>query len=116
LRVDGSSDYAIELQGEFNSIKVPLAADEAKKFLAGERATFALKGEKNYGLYSYVSTTTIEIQLAGEEVFIRKLEGDFRFREGLYTYTSETLKLEPASGRGYLYRGKRTQLPALPSI
>ena len=116
VRVDGSSDYAIELQGEFNSIKVPLAAEEAARFLAGERATFALKGQKNYGLYSYVSTTRIEIELAGDEVFIRKLEGDFTFREGLYTYVSQTLKLESARGKDYLYRGKRMELPVLPSL
>jgi hypothetical protein len=117
LAADGSAaGYEIELQGEYNSIKVPLATEEAKKFLAGEPATFALKGEKNYGLFAYVSTTKIEIQLAGDEVFIRKLVGDFLFREGLFTYTSQTLKLDAARGRNYLYRGKRTELPNLPSI
>ena len=117
LDSDGpSASYEIELLGEFNSIKVPASQEAAKKLISGQPATFALKGEKNYGLFSYVSSTKIELQLAGDEVVIRKLEGDFTFREGTYTYTSQTLKLSPPAGRDYLYRGKRAELPALPSI
>ena len=117
LKSDGSlAGYDIELQGEFNSIKVPLSRDEADKFLAGEPATFALQGEKNFGLYSYVSTTKIELQLKGDEVVIQKLEGDFTFREGVFTHTSKTIKLNPPAGRNYLYRGERAELPKLPSI
>jgi len=117
LESDGSvAGYEIELLGEFNSIKVPASQDEAKKFLSGQPATFALKGEKNYGLYSYVSSTKIELQMTGDELSVRKLEADFTFREGIYAYTSQTLKLSPPAGRDYLYRGKRAELPALPSI
>jgi len=116
-KADGSlAGYEIELQGEFNAIRVPVEPAEAKKFLAGEPASFALQGEKNYGVYSYVSTTTIELQLTGDEVVIRKLEGEFTFREGFSTFKSKSLKLGPPASRKYLYRGERTELPNLPSI
>ena len=114
---DGSlAGYEIELQGEFNAIKVPVDRAEVNKLLAGEPATFALKGEKNYGLYSYVSTTTIELQMTGDNVVIRKLQGEFTFREGTSTFTSKKLKLGPPAGRKYLYRGERAELPNLPTI
>jgi hypothetical protein len=114
---DGSpAGYEIELQGEFNAIKVPVDRAEVNKFLAGEPATFALKGEKNFGVYSYVSTTTIELQLTGDDVVIRKLEGEFTFREGFSTFTSKKLKLGPPAGRKFLYRGERAELPALPTL
>jgi hypothetical protein len=117
LNKDGSvAGYKIELQGEYNAIKVPLSQDQAKSFLAGKAATFSLKGEKNYGVYSYVSTTTIDLQLTGDELVIRKLQGDFQFREGLSTYSSRSLKLSPPAKRGYLYRGKRAALPSLPTL
>jgi hypothetical protein len=116
-KADGSlAGYEIELQGEFNAIRVPVDLAEATKFLAGEPASFALKGEKNYGVYSYVSTTTIELQLTGDEVVIRKLEGEFTFREGFSTFKSKTLKLSPPTGRKYLYRGELAELPKLPLI
>jgi hypothetical protein len=114
---DGSLvGYDVELLGEFNSIKVPVKKEEMDKFLAGEPATFSLKGERNFGLYSYVSTTKIELQLVAESLVIRKLEGEFTFREGIYTYTSQTIKLAPTGGRDYLYRGERAKLPELPTI
>jgi hypothetical protein len=114
---DGSlAGYEVELQGEFNSVKVPVEEKAMQAFLDGKPATFSLKGEKNYGLFSYVSTTKLELQRLDDEVVIRKLEGDFSFREGLYTYTSKTLKLAPPPGRDYLYRGRQEKLPALPSI
>jgi hypothetical protein len=112
----GVLGYELELQGEFNMVKVPAAKEDVEKFLAGEPVTFVLKGEKNYGVYSYVSTTTLEMQLRGDEVFIRRLEGDFTFREGFYTYASKTKKLKAPAGREYLFRGQRAPLPTLPSI
>ena len=117
LQADGSlAGYDVELLGEFNSIKVPVKKEEVEKFLAGEPATFALKGERNFGLYAYVSTTKIELQLAGDALAIRKLEGEFTFREGIYSYTSKSIKLGPSGGRDYLYRGERVKLPELPTI
>ncbi len=117
LKSDGSVvGYELELQGEFNMIRVPVSQEDVEKFLAGEAVTFTLKGAKNYGVYSYVSTMKMDVQLKGKEVAIRQLTGDFTFREGFYTYTSKTRKLAPPTGRGYLYRGQRAPLPALPSI
>lgn len=117
LKSDGSlAGYEVELQGEFNAVKVPLDEKAMQAFLDGQPTTFSLKGQKNYGLFSYVSTTKLELQRMGDELVIRKLEGDFTFREGLYTYTSKTLKLAPPAGRDYLYRGRQEKLPALPSI
>ena len=117
LKSDGSlAGYEVELQGEFNAVKVPVDEKAMQAFLAGQPTTFSLKGQKNYGLFSYVSTTKLELQRLGDELVIRKLEGDFTFREGLYTYTSKTLKLAPPAGRDYLYRGRQEKLPALPSI
>ncbi|MCI0356998.1 MAG: hypothetical protein L0211_00740 [Planctomycetaceae bacterium] len=114
---DGTlAGYEMELQGEFNAVRVPANKDEVARFLAGEPAQFSLRGEKNYGVYSYDSTTTIKLQLVGDGVVIRKLEGEFTFREGLRRYTSDPLSLEPPAGRDYLYRGERTELPNLPTL
>jgi hypothetical protein len=116
-RPDGSvAGFDVELQGEFNSVKVPLNLDEAKRFLAGERTTFSLKGEKNYGVYSYVSTIEMEVELRGDEIFIFAIDGDFRFREGFYSYTSKPARPRPSSGRKYLYRGSVSELPDLPYL
>jgi len=115
--VDGTAqDYDVELQGEFNAVRVPAARDDTKAFLSGQRTTFVLTGEKNYGVYAYVSMVKMDVQLKGEELFIFKIEADFRFREGLATYTSKTKHLAPPSGRDYLYRGAIAKLPDLPSI
>ena len=108
--------YDIELQGEYNAVRTVASKEEVAKLLAGEPARFALQAQKNYGVYSYVSTTTIEIQLVGDGAVIRSIEGEFTFREGLRRYTSESLKLEPPAGRDYLYLGKRSELPALPTL
>jgi hypothetical protein len=117
LNGDGSlAGYEVELQGEFNAVKVPVDEKAMQAFLDGQPTTFSLKGQKNYGVFSYVSTTKLELMRLGDELVIRKLEGDFSFREGLYTYTSKTLKLAPPAGRTYLYRGRQEKLPALPSI
>ena len=113
---EGTAHYEIELLGEFNTIKVPVKPEEMQKFLAGEVATFSLKGEKNFGLYSYVSTMKMTMQLRRDELLIFKIEGDFNFREGLFTYTSKSKKLTPPANRDYLFRGQRSELPALPTI
>jgi hypothetical protein len=114
---DGSvAGYEMELQGEYNAVRTAARREDVEKFLAGEPARFALGAQKNYGVYSYVSTTTIEIQLVGEGAMIRRIEGDFTFREGLRRYTSQSLKLDPPAGRDYLYLGERTELPALPTL
>jgi hypothetical protein len=108
--------YDVELLGEYNAVRVPVAPSDMKSFLAGERTTFVLTGEKNYGVFSYVSTIRIEVQLRGEELLIFKAEGDFSFREGLRTHVSRTKKLAPPSGREYLYRAEKAVLPELPVI
>jgi hypothetical protein len=87
-----------------------------KAFLAGERTAFTLTGEKNYGVFSYVSTVRMEVQLKGDELLIYKAEGDFSFREGLRTHVSRPKKLGPPNGREYLYRGEKAALPELPVI
>ena len=48
------TSYEVELQGEFNMVRVPVNQQDMEGFLAGKRMTFALKGTKNYGVYSYV--------------------------------------------------------------
>ncbi|HZN32973.1 MAG TPA: hypothetical protein VFB80_04110 [Pirellulaceae bacterium] len=117
LRSDGTLEgYEVELQGEFNMVKVPVNAGEMKKFLSGERVSFSLTGRANYGVYAYASAIKMEVQLRGAELFIYKVDGDFSFREGFTTYTSKTKKLSPPAGRDYIYRGETGQLPALPSI
>jgi hypothetical protein len=115
-RAGKPAGYDVELQGEYNMVKTPADAQEVARFLAGEPATFSLKAEKNYGLYSYVSTTQITLQRTGDTVTIWKIVGDFSFREGLRTYTSPTKKLDPPASRNFLYRGEVAELPNLPSI
>jgi hypothetical protein len=110
------SGYDVELLGEYNAVRVPVAPNDMKAFLAGERTTFALTREKNYGVFSYVSTVRMEVQLKGDEIFIYKAEGDFSFREGLRTHVSRPKKLVAPSGREYLYRGEKAALPELPVI
>ena len=117
VAADGSvAGYDIELQGEYNAVRTAASKEEVAKLLAGEPARFALQAQKNYGVYSYVSTTTIELQLVGDGAVIRAIEGEFTFREGLRRYTSESLKLEPPAGRDYLYLGQRKELPVLPML
>jgi hypothetical protein len=114
---DGTvTGYDVELQGEFNAVRVHSAIDDTKSFLSGQRTTFVLTGEKNYGVYAYVSSIKMDVQLKGREILVFKIEGDFNFREGLSTYTSKTKKLAPPAGRDYLYRGQIAELPDLPSI
>jgi len=108
--------YDVELLGEFNAVRVPVAPNDMKSFLAGERTTFVLTGEKNYGVFSYVSSVKMEVQLRGEELLIFQAEGDFSFREALRTHVSRPKKLGPPNGREYLYRGEKAALPELPVI
>jgi len=95
---------------------VPVSDEAMQKFLCGQKVTLSLKGEKNFGVYSYVSVIQMDVKLQGEELLILQIAGDFNFREGLFTYTSASKKLTPPPGRSDLYRGERRELPALPSI
>jgi hypothetical protein len=108
--------YDVELLGEFNAVRVPVAPNDMKSFLAGERTTFVLTGEKNYGVFSYVSSVKMEVELRGNELFVYRIDGDFSFREGLRTHVSRPKKLGPPNGREYLYRGEKAVLPELPVI
>ena len=109
--------YQVELQGEFNMVKVDVSKPEMEKFLSGELTTFTLRGTKNYGIFAYESSVKMECRLIGKkELVVYKIIGDFNFREGFYTYTSATKQLTPPAGRSYLYRGHIERLPDLPSI
>jgi hypothetical protein len=108
--------YDVELLGEFNAVRVPVAPNDMKAFLAGERTTFVLTGEKSYAVFSYVSSVKLEVQLRGDSLLIFKAEGDFSFREGLRSHVSRPKKLGPPNGREYLYRGEKAVLPELPVI
>jgi hypothetical protein len=108
--------YSIELLGEFNTVKVAAPRAEVEKLIAGKAATFSLRGAKNYGVYAYESNIQMVLQLVGDELYVRSIDGDFNFREGFTTYTSPTKQLRPPAGKSHLYRGRRGELPALPSI
>ena len=108
--------YEVELQGEFNMVRVPVSQDDMQSFLSCRRTRFVLTGAKNYRVYSYVSSITMDVQFNGKELLIFGIEGDFTFREGAFTYVSKTTKLNPPASRSYLYRGEPSKLPALPSI
>ena len=108
--------YEVDLLGEFNLVKVGVSKEEMQKFLSGEPTTFTLRGEKNYGVFAYMSSVKMQVQLRGREVFIYQIDADFNFREGFYTYTSASKRLMPPPRRGYLYRGEISPLPQLPAI
>ncbi|HMC10194.1 MAG TPA: hypothetical protein VKH44_02845, partial [Pirellulaceae bacterium] len=112
----GLAGYEVELQGEFNTVRVPASQEDVKTFLSGQRTTFVLAAEKNFGIYAYVSSMKLDVQLQGKDIFIFNIDGDFTFREGFSTYASQTKKLSPPTSRSYLYRGERADLPVLPSI
>jgi hypothetical protein len=105
--------YDVELQGEFNAVKVPAATEAMQSFLEGKPTTFELESRLQYGIIATVSTTKLEIQKVGDRILILSVIGDFRFREVLSFYESETLKLSPPAGRKYLYYGERAELPTL---
>jgi hypothetical protein len=108
--------YTVELLGEFNLVRVAVDKNQMARFLAGETTTFTLKGQRNYGILAYVSSVKMTMQLRGKELFVLSESGDFSFREGFFTYTSATKKIESPAGRKYLYRGEIAKLPDLPSI
>jgi hypothetical protein len=108
--------YELEMLGEYNAVKVAVSFDDMKKFLAGESVTFTLRAEKNFGLYSYISTMKMPVQLVGKEIRIFSIEGNFSFREGFYTYTAKSKKLTPPAGRKFLYHGEIAELPVLPVL
>jgi hypothetical protein len=105
--------YDVELQGEFNAVKVPASNESMQTFLEGKPTTFALESRLQYGIIATVSTTKLEIQKVGERILILSVIGDFRFREVLSFYESETLKLNPPKGRTYLFYGEKAELPTL---
>ena len=58
----------------------------------------------------------MDVQFKDKELLVFGIEGDFTFREGVFTYVSKTTKLNPPAGRHFLYRGEPSKLPILPSI
>ncbi len=105
--------YDVELQGEFNAVKVAAPDDAMKDFLAGKKATFSLESKLDYGIIATVSTTKLEISRNGEKLYIHSVEGDFSFREAIFTYKSSSLKKLPPTSRDYLYQGEAGKLPEL---
>lgn len=105
--------YDVELQGEFNAVKVPADEEAMQSFLAGKPTTFALESKLDYKIIATISTTKLEIQRSGDKILILSVEGDFSFREAIFTYKSPTLKLSPPEGRKYLYYGESGELPTL---
>jgi hypothetical protein len=105
--------YDVELQGEFNAVKVPVEKDAMQSFLDGKPTTFELESRLDYKIIATVSTTKMQIQKSGDKILILSVEGDFSFREAIFTYTSDTLKLSPPEGRKYLFYGETGELPTL---
>ena len=54
-----------------------------------------------------MSSINMEVQLNGKELLVFGIEGDFTFREGLFTYISKTTKLKSA-GRPPLSVSRRS--------
>jgi len=114
---DGSlAACEVELQGEYNAVRVPTQPNDMKALLAGQRTTFSLVGQKDYRIYAYVSTVKLEVQLVGDQLLIFDVVGDFNFREARSTHISKPKRLTPPPGREFLYRGERGELPNLPVI
>ena len=105
--------YDVELQGEFNAVRVPAPEDAMKDLLAGKKATFSLESRLDYGIIATVSTTKLEISREGDRIFIHSVAGDFSFREAFFTYVSPSLKKEPPPERKILYYGEAGKLPEL---
>jgi hypothetical protein len=105
--------YDIELQGEFNSVKVRASEEAMQSFLAKKPTTFALESKLQYGIIATHSTTRLEIEWAGDKIYILAVEGDFNFREAFRRYRSPTIKKTAPQGRKYLYYGEAGKLPAL---
>lgn len=105
--------YDVELQGEFNAVKVPAPKQAMDDLLAGKVATFELESKTNYGIISTVSTTRLKISRVGDELYIHSVEGEFSFRYLLTNYKSPSLKLTAPEGRDYLYKGEPAKLPEM---
>jgi hypothetical protein len=105
--------YEVELQGEYNAVKVPASKEAMEDLLAGKKASFELESRLDYAIISTSSKTKLELQLAGDRILIYSVEGDFTFREGFYTYKSPTLKTAAPQGREYLYYGVSGKLPQM---
>ncbi|QDU28766.1 hypothetical protein ETAA8_38710 [Anatilimnocola aggregata] len=105
--------YDVELQGEFNAVKVPAPREAMEDFLAGKKATFVLESNLQYGIIATQSKTKLELLRSGDQIFIFSVEGDFTFREAFTFYKSPTLKTETPPARKYLYYGERAKLPEL---
>lgn len=105
--------YEVELQGEFNAVKVDAPTEAMEDLLAGKVASFALESKTNYGIIATLSTTTIKISRVGDELFIHSVDGDFSFRYLLTTYKSSSLKVVPPKNRNYLYKGEAAKLPEM---
>lgn len=105
--------YDVELQGEYNAVKVAAPTEAMQEFLAGKRATFSLESNLQYGVISTQSKTKLELSRSGDKIYVWSVEGDFTFREGFTFYKSATLKTSAPSTRKYLYYGEQAKLPAL---
>ena len=105
--------YDVELQGEFNAVRVAAPTEAMEDLLAGKVATFSLESKINYGIIATLSTTTIKISRVGDELFIHSVDGDFNFRYLITTYKSPSLKVTPPKGRDYLFKGEAAKLPEM---
>jgi hypothetical protein len=105
--------YDVELQGEFNAVRVPASKEAMESFLANKPTVFELESTLNYGIIATHSTTRLELERHGDQIYIRSVEGDFKFREGFFSYKSATLKVAPQEGRKYLFYGESAELPTL---
>ena len=105
--------YDVELQGEYNAVKVPAPLEAMQDFLAGKKATFALESNLQYGVISTQSKTKLELARSGNRIYVYSVEGDFTFREGFTFYKSPTLKTSAPDSRKYLFYGEQAKLPTL---
>jgi hypothetical protein len=108
--------YEVDLLGEFNRVRVPVSSADMEKFLAGERFKLTLKGNANYGVYSYESSIGMEMRFDANGMTVFQVTGDFRFRELLTTYISATRRVDAPADRAHLYKGEFAKLPDLPAI
>jgi hypothetical protein len=105
--------YDVELQGEFNAVKVTAPTEAMEDLLAGKMATFSLESKIDYAIIATASTTTLKISCVGDKLFIHCVEGEFSFRYLITTYKSPSLKTDPPKGRNYLYQGEAAKLPTM---
>src|SRR5687768_9750316 len=78
-RLDGAGKvegYDVELQGEFNAVRVPASKEAMESFLAGKPTIFELESTLNYGIIATHSTTRLELQRDGDKIYICSVEGD----------------------------------------